>query len=146
MTTRGRVSNPPASCGEQIVAALTAVACLVLSLRLLSNLAQFQDVWLLPALYFIELTALCGVCGASFILSMRARAAMAWGAGGAMAAFSILGAWSVGLYYLPLAMVLLALGLLSDRRQQGNARAHLGTAAIGCMGQAAIIVVVARLV
>jgi hypothetical protein len=127
------------------VAVLTALVCSFLSLRIATTVGQSQSLWLFPGLYFVELTTLSGACAIGFVRSGRARSLIAWMAGGATAAFAILGAWSVGLYYLPLAAVLLILGLLSDTRRRSNVALHCGAAVVAAIGQALAILALARL-
>jgi len=145
MTSTGLRSTSRAQRYEQVVAVLAAAACWILCWKLWASLAAYQDVWLFPALYFIELTALTVVCAAGYLLRVPSRAKIAWGAGGALMAFAVLGAWTVGLYFLPLAVVLLVLGVGTDRREGRNTLAHLGVAGIACLGQAALILLIARM-
>ena len=98
------VGKPPengASLGEKIIASLAATACVLLTLRIWSLVAAAQNVWLLPAFYFLELIALSLACAVAYWVGMASRRIMTWMTLGILVAFSLLGAWSIGLYYVP---------------------------------------------
>lgn len=129
---------------ERIAAGIGAAACLVLTIRIWIAVAAQQNVWVFPALYFIEVVLLSAVCAIAFVLSWPSRTAVAWAAWGALVAFSVLGAWTVGLYYMPLALPYLVLALASDLREKGPLVMHMGLGVLASLMQAAAMLAIAR--
>ena len=90
---------------ERFLVILGAVLCLALTIFIWRSVSAFQSMWPLPALYFIEVAAL-GILGAfAFVQGGRGGRVITWGAAGVFTAFSIMGAWSVGFFYLPVALI-----------------------------------------
>lgn len=96
-----------------LLATLSLAGSLVITLRTWAAVAEFQETWPLPALYFLELVALPAV--AAFFAFRRETylSRVAFAAAGAMLAFCLIGAWSIGLLYLLPAILVLLLGLTS---------------------------------
>ncbi len=59
-----------------------------------------------------------------------------WGAAGAILGYSVLGAWTVGLLFLPAGIALLGAGLLADRRRNQSLFRHLGLLVLAALLQA----------
>ena len=108
-------------------------------------MAISQNTWPFPALYFIELAALALACALTYGLSSSLRSMITWATVGVLAAFSILGAWTVGLYYMPVAALFLTLAVIADLRHNGKFLPHSGVAALAAVAQAAAMLLVARL-
>ena len=111
---------------EKILSVAGALLCVLISVILWSSIALYQEMWPLPAAYFIEMAAV-SVVGAIFIVHGHSRAApLTWAAAGILTAFSILGAFSVGFFYLPVALLLGLAALVLDLRARGNLIGHIG--------------------
>jgi hypothetical protein len=87
--------------------------------------------------------ALGVVVAAAYVRSSVSRAGIAWAVGGAITAFSILAAWTVGLLFLPAAATIAAAALITDVRHQGRLGAHVGIFIATALIQAALIVAMA---
>ena len=95
--------------------------------------------WPLPGLYFIEIVTLSVVSAFLFIRGDPRGQFLTWGAAGAIGAFSILAAFSVGFFYLPVAILFAIISATSDVRNKKHIPAHLATFLIAGMAQLAVM-------
>jgi hypothetical protein len=111
---------------EQILAILGAALCLVITILLWGGISQHQSMWPAPGLYFIEIMAVCvGAAGLLLSGGGLGRAAV-WVSAGIVLAFSLLAAFSVGLYYFPVMVLLFLAALAADKRAGKPVLGHLG--------------------
>jgi hypothetical protein len=68
-----------------------------------------------------------------------------WGTVGAICGFSILGALSVGFFYLPVALIFAVISVTSDVRNKQHIAGHLGVCVIAAVVQAALMLAAIRL-
>ena len=130
---------------EQILAILGAMACLVITILLWQEITAHQPMWPAPGLYFIEITV---VCVASAGLLMRGGVlarALVWVSAGIVLVFSLLAVFSVGVYYFPVALLLIIVALAADIRTRQPMLGHVGLFFAGGILQAALILVTAYL-
>jgi hypothetical protein len=141
-----QVSQPTSrvSRGEQIGAALAATACLILTFRVWSLVAAAQSTWPLPALYFVEISALSMASAIAYAAGSPTRPVIVWATFGVLAAFAILGVWTVGVFYVPVAALYLLLAVGADMRHKDNVLMHLGLGALAALAQAAAMLLLAR--
>jgi len=116
--------NQPAGSNLWSLAGILALLAMGISLTLTIYfwrvIGMQQPMWPLPAAYFIEMVAL-PVCAALFMLfRVPAGVTLTWIAAGAVLAFSILGAWTVGFFYIPVAVLLLTSGLAGSRAMKSS--------------------------
>lgn len=111
---------------EQLLAILAAVVCLIVTLMFWFSLRAYQNMWLLPGLYFIEMVALSIISAFVFVRGDSRASLITWGAAGIICAFSILGAFSIGFFYLPVALILVVISITWDVRNKQRIPAHLG--------------------
>ena len=130
---------------ERFVAILGAVLCLLTTIVLWASISAHQTMWPLPGLYFLEMLALSVVSSSIFVRGDLRSRFITWGAAGAMSAFSILGALSVGFFYLPLALIIAVLSVISDVRNKRRITAHLVSFLIGGISQSVLMLAVIRL-
>ena len=130
---------------EYLLAILGAAVCLVITILIWRGVSAYQSMWPAPGAYFIEIMAVC-VAAAGMLLSGRAlgRAAV-WVTAGIVLAFSLLAAFSIGLFYLPVALLLFFAALAADRRAGQPMLGHLGFFFAGGILQAAVILGLANL-
>jgi hypothetical protein len=95
--------------------------------------------WLLPGLYFIEMVALSLISTFIFVRGDPHGSLITWLAAGAIIAFSILGAFSVGFFYLPVALLLGVISITWDVRNKQHILAHLGIFLIAGLGQSILM-------
>ena len=127
---------------ERILAILAAVICLFTTGFLWWSVSAVQSIWPLPSLYFVEVAAL-GILGAyAFIRAGRIEKFITWGVTGALIGFAILGALSVGFFYLPVAMIFAAISITSDLRNHQPLAAHLGVCLLAGLVQGALMLAV----
>ncbi len=102
-----------------LLAGGAAVASLAAMLRIWQGISAQQAMWPLPALYLLEMVALPAAVCAMLFRRPDLGTAAAWGTVGATAGFAVMGVWSVGVVYGPIALLLLGagvLGLVGSRR------------------------------
>jgi hypothetical protein len=126
---------------EKFVSIANAILCLIICVRVVQML-RFS-IFPLPGLYFLELITLCGAVIFS-VFSDRNEKPYDWGiitwvATGIFLSFSLLGAMTVGAFFLPSTLLLLLLGVLSDLRQHRNLLIHLGAGLLAGVIQAIIM-------
>jgi len=123
-----------------------AVFCLVLTAILWVSISAYQSLWPLPALYFIEMAALAVVCALLVFFNGDPRGQfIIWGSLGIFIAFSILGALSVGFFYLPVAIIFGVIAILSDIREKQPVALHLGVCLIAGIVQVILMLAAIRL-
>src|SRR5512133_3017166 len=111
---------------ERILAILAAVVCLIITLIFWFSLSAYQNMWPLPGLYLIEMVALSIISTFLFIRGDPRGSSVTWGAAGVIIAFSILGALSIGFFYLPVALLFGVVSIIWDVRNKQHILAHLG--------------------
>jgi hypothetical protein len=130
---------------EQILAILGAALCLAVTFMMWRAISVHQSMWPAPGLYFIEVSV---VSVASASLSLRGSApsrAAVWVSAGIVLAFSLLGAFSVGLYYFPVAVLFIFAGFAADIRAGQRLLGHVGLFLAAGIVQAAVILAAAYL-
>jgi hypothetical protein len=125
---------------ERFIGALGGAVCVALAAVTWRGVSTSQSTWPFPALYFVELMALGVVVAGAYVRPSASQAGIAWAAAGAVTAFSILAAWTVGLLFLPAAATIAAAALITDVRHQGRLGAHVGIFVAAALIQAALIV------
>jgi len=133
MDTRGRFA-----------AGLAMAACVVITLAIWLSVSAHQSMWPLPALYLVEMVALAIAATLAMLGAGSGRMLIVWAAIGAMAGFCVLGAWSVGLYYAPVALMFAVLVGSSDFRRRRFQPMHLGACLLAGAAQAGIMLAVMR--
>lgn len=111
---------------ERMLAILAAVVCLSITLVIWIRISAYQSMWPLPGLYFIEMVSLSLISTFIFVRGNPRGSLITWVAAGVIIAFSILGAASVGLFYLPVALMFGVISLTWDVRNKQQLMAHLG--------------------
>jgi hypothetical protein len=130
---------------ERVVAALAAVVCLVLTIRIWLVVGQDQPMWPLPAAYLLEVLALAAAAALISIMGRSIGGLIIWIATGAISAFAVLASFSVGLFYSPVVLLLLVSGLLAAWRQRRRIPIYLACAVGAGLLQAGLILGIARL-
>jgi len=130
---------------ERILAIVGATICLVVTVILWASIGALQSMWPLPGLYFLEMAVLSVVCVLLVFFNgdLRGRLLL-WGAVGIFIGFSILGAWSVGFIYLPVAIIFSVIAIRSDLRNKRHIAVHIGVCLIAGIVQVALMLAVIR--
>ena len=124
---------------ERFLAILGAVFCLIITIILWLSLGAHQNMWPLPALYFIEMVVLSIISAFIFVRGDPRDQFITWGTAGVIGAFSILGAFSVGFFYLPVALVFAVLSVTSAVRNKQRIAAYSGIFLIAGIAQSALM-------
>ena len=130
---------------ERFLAILGAVLCLGVTIALWLSLSAYQNMWPLPGLYFIEMVTLSIISTFLFVRSDPRDKFITWVAAGVISVFSILGALSIGFFYLPVALIYAVISVTSDVRNKQNITAHLGIFLIAGIAQVASMFAAIRL-
>ena len=130
---------------ERPLACAGLAVCLGITLLVFLVFGRMQPMWPLPGLYLLEMLALSAAAVYVVVREVRPAAAVIGAVLGAMGAFALLAAFSIGAYYLPVLLLLGTGGGLAilDRR------ARFWPAVVACLAaavvQTAIILAVVRL-
>ena len=108
-----------------------------------------QTIWPLPGLYLLEMAVL-SLVGAFSAFNDRAEPPRDWGAVtwavvGIFLAFAVMGAWSIGLFFLPTALMFAVGAILADRRRRRSSLVHAGIGVIAGLAQVALMLIAIRL-
>jgi len=129
---------------ERIAAMLAAVACLVITIVIWRNVSAYQPMWPLPGVYFVELPAVSLAAALGWNLGLSWARPVTWAALGIVLAFSILGAFSVGMLYFPVAALLAVASIASDLRAGQRIAPHVGICLAAAVAQAALMLLAVR--
>jgi hypothetical protein len=126
---------------ERLLALLAAAVCLIITIVFWLSVSSYQSMWPLPGLYFIEILAFSVVSAFSFIRGDPRGQFLTWGSAGVIGTFSILAAFSVGFFYLPVSLLFAIISVTSDMRNKKHVLAHLVTFLIAGIAQLALMLV-----
>jgi hypothetical protein len=129
---------------ERFLAIVGVAVCAIISALIWQSVSAYQPMWPLPALYLLEMVALSFAAALGNARDSAAGGMVAWGTIGAVLAFVVMGAWSVGFLFIPVAVLLAIAGILRDRRQRLNMAIHLGICAAAAIAQAALMLAAIR--
>ena len=130
---------------ERFLAIVATVASLLISMRVWQVVSGQQDMWPLPGLYLIEIVALCITATVAIVRGASFGGILTWIVVGALGGFAVMGAWSIGPLFLPAAVIFAIIALSSDRRQKHSSVRHIGIAIVAGLVQAALMLIVVRL-
>lgn len=130
---------------ERFLAILGAVVCLIITILFWLSVSTYQTMWPLPGLYFIEMVALSIISAFIFVRGDPRDQFITWGAAGVITVFSILGALSVGFFYLPVALIFAVISVTSAVRNKQRITAYLGIFLIAGIAQLVLMFAVVRL-
>ena len=130
---------------ERFLAAAGAIACAIISIRVGQVVSEQQPMWPLPALYLIEMVVLSVIALLSILRDAALSGTITWIAVGVLCAFVVMGAWSIGFLYLPVAVIFAVTAIVMDRRQKHNSVRRLGLAGLGGVVQVAGMLIAIRL-
>lgn len=113
---------------EKFLAITNAILCTIICIRITQTVRT--DLFPFPVLYLIELISLSVAVVFSVFRDDSGKSRdwgiIIWVAAGIFLTFSLLGAWTVGLFFLPSTLLFFLLGIFSDLRQGRNLLIHIG--------------------
>jgi hypothetical protein len=126
---------------EKFLSVVNVILSTIICLRIAQTIGT--GLFPLPGLYLLELIS---VSVAATFATFQTRSPeefdwglIIWAAAGIFLSFSILGAWSIGFFFLPSALLLLLSGVLSDHRRGRNILLHVGMGLLAGTMQAVIM-------
>lgn len=101
----------------KFIAVLAVIICLITCLVIFQSLLSdpHQEIFPLPALYLLEMIVASSVAAIGAFKEGEAWNKVSWATGGVTAAFVLMGAWSIGFFFIPTAILVLIAALLSWR-------------------------------
>lgn len=105
-----------------LVAAINCVVVVVVFAILNSPdfIADLPNLWPFPMIYFIEIITIAVICTIALWVIQKTYKSnwsiIFWISSGILLSFVILGAWTIGFFLIPAMVILLILGIRSDRR------------------------------
>jgi hypothetical protein len=129
---------------------LGTAVCLIVSAGVWLAIRSQQPMWPLPDLYLLEIAAVSCLCTwgiwSNGTSQASLRGILSWAAIGIVLGFVILGAFSIGFFYLPVAGLLGSTAILADLRQRHNLIIHLGVGLAAAIAQAVIMLAIIRMI
>ena len=126
---------------EWFFALLGAAVCVVVAIAFASQ--QFNDLWLTPGLYFLEIIFLALLVLISKVAEVKpvkmSNSVITWIAGGVLLAFVILWGFSMGLFLVPAMLSFWLAAAAGDMRQNYPILPHLRLALVAAIIQAGLI-------
>jgi 4-amino-4-deoxy-L-arabinose transferase-like glycosyltransferase len=118
--------------------------CVSVTVFIWTSISHQQDMWPLPALYFLEMIAasLAGLWG--IYRHDGLGSGLAWSAVGALFGFTMLGALSVGFFYLPVVSLFFLSALWQNRQDWRRLPLYLGLALLTTMAQVGVMLSLIR--
>lgn len=130
---------------ERFLAIVGVVICLIISLRVWQVVGDQQPMWPLPGLYLIEMVVLSVVATVGIARDVSRGGAVTWAVVGVLCAFVVIGAWSIGLLFLPVALIFAGAAILSDREQRRSSVKHAEIAIAAGLMQAVLMFIAIHL-
>ena len=123
--------------------------CLIVTAFVWQVFGAQQPMWPLPDFYLLEMLA-ASVVGTWGIWSNESRQSprrgiAIWIVIGVLFAVVIMGAWSVGFLFAPVALLFVIAATLSERRQAHSLLIHLGVGLAAALAQAALMLSIIHL-
>ena len=135
----------PARLFGQFLVILGTAVCLVVSIYLWQVVSVSQAILPVPGLYLVEIIVLSVAAMLGVIYSPQWGVTLVWAVTGVLMAFVVMGAWSIGLSYLPVAALFALAALLFDRRTAQSLAVHLTVCLLSALAQVALMFAAIRL-
>jgi hypothetical protein len=133
---------------ERVLASLALLISVITVVRLWQAISVYQPIWLFPALYFLEIIVVSILGWLAIVPTKELSAgqiAIAWSVVGVIIGFSILAMFSVGIFFLPIALLFALAALFAERRHLHLIPVHLLLCALAGLAQGAAIWAIASL-
>ena len=129
---------------RRYIALLAVASSLAITIGLWQVISGYQEMWPLPALYLLEMVLLTAI--AAFIVFLDTRAALfgCWAITGAISAFAILGAFSIGFAYIPVVLLVAVATLLGPNMGLKGYIAGITTGILAGAAQAGVMLAAIR--
>ncbi len=130
---------------EILFACITAFICLALTVYFAITISSFQELWLFPGLYLVELALL--TCATVYLIwrDYPSAAFILWAVTGGIIAFTILAGFSIGPAYMIVAALCILTGIALGVRRKQNWLANLGIFLLGAFLQTVLVLLVLQI-
>jgi hypothetical protein len=130
---------------EKILIILAALVCLGVTVWVWQAVSAYQSMWPIPGLYLVEVVVLSVLAAAAILTGHPLPGVLPAIAFGGTLAFSFLAAFSVGLFYAPIVLLLLIAGLLFFQNTKRSLLIYFAWALGAAIIQAGIIIAAVRI-
>jgi hypothetical protein len=130
---------------DLFISGIGAAICIVTTLTIWFSISSNQPMWLLPGAYFLELMVGALVCVLAILLWFPRSSQISWIYSGILVAFIVIGAFSVGFFYIPVFLLFGSLSIILDLRIKKSIIVHLGFFLGAAILQAVIMLVLIRI-
>jgi hypothetical protein len=129
---------------ELFFSGLGVAVCMLLTILFWRGLAAFQSLWLLPGLYFMELTSASILCFVGYFLQFPGASTLSWMYSGVLLVFIVLASFTVGLFYTQVFLIFFGLSIYSTIRHRQNLPGKLGLFVLSMLVQLALMLFFVR--
>lgn len=126
---------------EAYISSAGGVVCGLITYFIWRSLVPYQDVWLLPGIYLLELMAGALISSVAYIQRHPQAATISWIYSGILAVFIVLAGFSVGFLYIPVFLISAGLSIYSVIRRKTKLLPGLGIFVSAGMIQLAFMLV-----
>ncbi len=130
---------------ERFLAVVGTAVCTIISIRVWQVIGSQQPMWPLPGLYLLEMMALSVGAMLSILCGAASSRVITWIVVGVVCAFVVMGAWSIGLLYLPVAVLFALAAILTDRRHRQSSARYVRFSIVAGVAQVALMLIIIRL-
>ena len=129
---------------DRVLALIGLASCLFAVFWSWKMMVHQQPVWLLPGLYLVEMAAVSVMAMYSIFRGTLGSVTMVWIAIGVLFGFAFMGAWSIGLLFVPSALIFIAAALISNRKQSQSHHVikYAITGAFACICQILLMILI----
>jgi hypothetical protein len=131
---------------DRYLAIAGAMLCLVVTVFIERIVSQQQSLLPLPGFYFLEMLILSCLMLWTVLRGKPSSVYITWAACGIFTAFWLLGALSIGFFYLPITILFGGSGIIAELTKKGHLQAHIVTFFLAGILQAGMMLVLIRLV
>ena len=133
----------------RILERVLATAAVVLSLVVCIWARQkYSPISPLTAAYLVEVVVVSFVCGVGLWRSRAEDSSLsilaAWVSIGMLAGFTLMGLWSIGVFFVPVDAMFITAALMATNRKHASMPSHLGACGLAAFAQAAMMLCVIR--
>ena len=124
---------------EMVISALGSIVCFLTTYLIWRSFIPYQDFWLLPGFYFIELLLGASICFFAYLLRVPQASTITLIYSGILCAFILLASFSVGILFVPVFLIFAGLSIFTAIRHRQNLLSKLGIFVISVLIQSAFM-------
>jgi len=138
-------SLTPFALPEKILALVGLALCMLAVFWSYRVIVNQQPLWLLPGLYLVEMLAAGILATYGVLRGTRGSVVETWIAVGILLGFSLMGAWTIGLAFIPSTLIFLVAAMIVSRKASQGIGKYSMIGALACAFQIVLMIVVIRI-